>query len=1255
MFRKVIGFLKDALASPPASGLSQADIAAIGKDLALAAGKDAALAKALLAYVVSGTPESALLGLQAVPARERLVAYDGDYHNYGVKNERAKGRARIFVSLSGWDAAALKRFGEVLAICVEDQKTYTYYTNSPPWPYWPKWLSALGRGYVSASQAPIADELGIFSLPRLVEFLALDHMGTTELLLGLFGQNIGWSYSGTPKALISKEALTPLADAEPQAFAKALGQMDTDARTKFVAKIAEIGRIGVEPILDAVLPMAADHSKIARAAAMAALQNVEPGLLRAKAAAMLQASASDTRLAGVRILAALVGPGTADHLKAHAAGEKSKKIVQAIDEALSAFAVLAGGATVAAVADNAGGYVSVDGKLIIPPPRKPVEADRLLPPEAVAILRQALIAQTAHNKQESDAHRAAHPDVKRSEPQSFNPEHAAIVIRILNGEAVSGSDMKLTAQIAERANQIWHGAFVADAFDKIFALPVASLHHAVRMVQWKRLLSPGSVHQPQWILAGCRPAARYLGQRLAGGLDLRLIADALETGQGGSLYLPELLRQDYTVGGLFEYGELDTATIWPWIAERFAGIDDLMARILNLAYNEPDPLLFLSLLPAPPRRYLQALTDIAVTGTKDSRDKAKAALAKSEALTPLIAGLLKSGEQSRRVAAANWLAERGDAAALPALREAIASERGDRPRAAILSAMAALGEDISRFFADDVLLAEAKKALPKLKSKLGDWLPDSAIPAVAWADGRPVPRDIIRYWLLLSDKLKMPGGNPMLDIGLDRLKRDDAARLGLTILAAFIDYDSAHPTEAAANAYAQANASARYQGTVQWVKDYTPEKAFADLKREMQGTYLHSASEHRGILALAIRAPGADAARLAKAFLKDNTARTSQCRALLECLAANPSPAAVQLVLAVSRRHKTPGVQKHAGDLVLQISENNNWTPQELSDRTVPTAGFDEDASMELEIGGKMFRALLDSACKIVLENPDGKVIAALPSPSGEAEAEQASAARKLVANARKEIKQTVEMQTAQLYEAMCGARIWKTADFELFILRHPVLGRLVARLVFAGLDEAGSTQATFRVLDDRSLTGSADQLVDLAAFSGIRVAHAALLDQAGTAAWQAHLKDYEVAALFEQFGRPVLALTPGIVEDNSIIDRRGYMIETFKLRGIATKLGYQRGQAEDGGVFTHYQKRFQSAGITALVDFTGAALPEENVAAAITGLRFSKLGNGSSWGKALPPSGIAPVLLSEVWNDVHRMAEQGSGFAADWQKKAYF
>jgi hypothetical protein len=239
----------------------------------------------------------------------------------------------------------------------------------------------------------------------------------------------------------------------------------------------------------------------------------------------------------------------------------------------------------------------------------------------------------------------------------------------------------------------------------------------------------------------------------------------------------------------------------------------------------------------------------------------------------------------------------------------------------------------------------------------------------------------------------------------------------------------------------------------------------------------------------------------------------------------------------------------------------------------------------------------------------------------------------------------------------MCTQRQWLWGDLRRHLFSHPIVGRLCSQLVWCVVAET-KTVSTFRPLPDRSLTNTDDDAVELPDTAEIRLAHEATISTAQRDAWLAHFNDYKVEPLFAQFGKPSYTLDEKSRDETEMVDFRGHVLESFKLRGRLTKLGYTRGQAQDGGWFMEYHKRFPGLGIQATVNFSGSPLPEENRPVALLGLAFARVGTdggleSSNGGVRL--GDLPPVLINECWNDIRLAAADGKGFDPNWEKAVQY
>jgi hypothetical protein len=672
----------------------------------------------------------------------------------------------------------------------------------------------------------------------------------------------------------------------------------------------------------------------------------------------------------------------------------------------------------------------------------------------------------------------------------------------------------------------------------------------------------------------------------------------------------------------------------------------------------------IGLLPTLPARVANALFDLALGIGRSERLQAQAALGNFPDKEARIIAALGDGKAEIRTVAAQWLGRLRHLPAIPALEAAVAKEKHDVPKGAMLDALQSMGQPVEKYLDRAALAREAAKGLAKGAPKELDWFPWNALPAVHWADtGETVPQDVLRWLLVQAVKQKSAEPNALLRKYCGMFQPRDRETLGQFVLENWIAEDVKPVAAETASATARSQAKSMYAFMSRHPQHYENTPQWGRSEDELYAMYLPgflrqpagTATASKGLLAVVAACAGAGAAVPAGRFLKEYYGtRASQSKALVGMLSWIEHPSATQLMLAVGNRFRTKGIQEEATRQAAALAERKGWTMAELADRTMPSAGFDESGVLELSYGLRSFTAHLLPDFKIELLNPEGKKIAALPEPRQDDDAELSKDAKKAFAAAKKEIKSIVDLQTDRLYEALCTGRDWSFDEWERYINRHPIVRRLGQRLVWIAQEE-GSDAIVFRPLDDGSLTDVDDNAVVPAPAARVHLAHDSNLPAAESARWQQHLADYEVVPVFQQLGKGSYVLPEGRAQSDAMMDFEGHMLDAFSLRGRAGKLGYVRGATEDGGWFYAYEKRYPTLGITATLEFTGNPLPEENRKIALTRMSFRPNDGDGGMRANLPLSRIPKVLLSECYNDLRLVAADGSGFDADWQKKSEY
>lgn len=744
-------------------------------------------------------------------------------------------------------------------------------------------------------------------------------------------------------------------------------------------------------------------------------------------------------------------------------------------------------------------------------------------------------------------------------------------------------------------------------------------------------------------------------------VDLRVLADALAR---AGLSKPHREIAKY----VFRQYHFDPATsdhrlVWPFFVEHPESLEEALGMRPQSGENywdtfEADRALDLvEILPTIPHAMVARISEIALGAGKTNRLAAQLVMERHSNALALATQGLANPKLETRDTAAKWLSRLRDPAAAPALRTALAKEKRETVKAAILAALESLGEDVSDHLSPEALTADAARNLKAARPSALSWFPFDRLPELRWAStGEVVGAEVAEWWLILATKLKEPGADGLIGRYVSLLDGASQASLGEFILRSWVAEDTAHPPDEESRDHATAAAPAQlvefHKLAVEYPQyygeygAYTLDQVFEILRRDHAARYIGSALPAKGVLAMTAGTPGHIVVKVVQSFMRDNYLRRHQVEALIAAVSANDDPAAMQLLLSVARRHRTASVQERARLLVDQLAERKGWTSEELADRTIPTASFDDDGVLRLSFGEREFTGRLTPKFTLELSNSAGKVIKSLPAAREIEDAELVKETKATLTSSRAELKQIVAIQTQRLYEAMCVERTWPVADWSEFLLGHPIVSRLMASLVW--IENPGEAQRLFRASDDGGLIDVNDDDIDLADDSVVMLAHSSLVSADDAEAWRTHLADYALTPLFDQFGGASPVVADGAT---TIEDRKGWLTDSFSVRGAATKLGYQRGSSEDGGWFSEYTKDFTSVGLRVVISFTGNTLPEENIPASLTTLEFMPLGRRSA-GKPVVLSSVPRVLLAAAYGDYLRVADSGS-FDPQWEKKS--
>ena len=155
----------------------------------------------------------------------------------------------------------------------------------------------------------------------------------------------------------------------------------------------------------------------------------------------------------------------------------------------------------------------------------------------------------------------------------------------------------------------------------------------------------------------------------------------------------------------------------------------------------------------------------------------------------------------------------------------------------------------------------------------------------------------------------------------------------------------------------------------------------------------------------------------------------------------------------------------------------------------------------------------------------------------------------------------------------------WPVDRWRALFLEHPLLYPFATRLVWGAYDQENKLTATFRALEDRSLTTPADVAFALESVASVGIVHPLELDEAARSAWQTHLADYEITPPFSQLDRPVIAVKDDQRGQQMCGTYNGTSLNAMTFRSFAEKLGWTRGSVADAGGVDAYRKVFPAQG----------------------------------------------------------------------------
>jgi hypothetical protein len=355
----------------------------------------------------------------------------------------------------------------------------------------------------------------------------------------------------------------------------------------------------------------------------------------------------------------------------------------------------------------------------------------------------------------------------------------------------------------------------------------------------------------------------------------------------------------------------------------------------------------------------------------------------------------------------------------------------------------------------------------------------------------------------------------------------------------------------------------------------------------------------------------------------------------LECLRAIGSDVALTQIAGLAQKLPFAALKKRANECLEAIARERDLTRDRLEDRIVPALDL-AGGERHFTVHGHTHTVALNDKLEPAIRDAHGKTVRDLPKRA-DGEAAEDDAARAEWKLFKKQLRDVAQVQVGRLEAAMVSQRSWFADEFRTLLLAHPIVGRLVRRLVWIA-ESADAPAMQFRVLSDGTAVDAGDAPVTLPAAATMRVAHRLELAERDVDAWEARLAAARIEQPFRQLDRVTYSLDDVELAADAIRRFDGTPVAALALLGRLRTRGWQRGTPEDAGGYAHHWKRFENAGVIALLAhdmmFIGGMDPDARVA--LAGCVFIRAADDPHpyGARTIPLRNVSAVAISEVCAD---------------------
>lgn len=287
--------------------------------------------------------------------------------------------------------------------------------------------------------------------------------------------------------------------------------------------------------------------------------------------------------------------------------------------------------------------------------------------------------------------------------------------------------------------------------------------------------------------------------------------------------------------------------------------------------------------------------------------------------------------------------------------------------------------------------------------------------------------------------------------------------------------------------------------------------------------------------------------------------------------ALNGGSVALMMVDSISSKFPNNQVKKAAKAAFSATAKILEIPEDVLSDRIVPSLGFDKTGKKILDFGAHTFTlALTPDFVLSIYDNGKEKFIKSLPKPTSEDDPVKAESAKKELSELKKQIKAVVQTQSARLKKVLMNGRYWNSENWNSLFVKNPIMHQFAMGLIW-GVYENNKLIESFRYMEDGTFNTVDEDEFTVPEKAHITLVHPVELGQELTASWKTQLEDYEIIQPIEQLDISIPELAPKDMAGKKIIRYSDKYIKVGKINSAAKKYEFIRGEVLDAGSFFCY------------------------------------------------------------------------------------